>query len=76
MDRQIKKKIYEKLGAVWFQKVVFKVEDLKFKLIDKFFSNLGDWYCDKCDKKANKLCAKALDEEEKRELDLNIKGKK
>ena len=30
-----KKKLYEKLGAVWFQKVVFSVEKIKFKMCKK-----------------------------------------
>ena len=38
------KKIYEILGATWFQKIVFKAEDLKFKFIDKFCPNIYDWY--------------------------------
>lgn len=63
-----KKKLYEKLGAVWFQKVVFKVEDLKFKFIDKFCPNIGDWYNKQCDKKAEKLIAKVSDEEKKKDI--------
>lgn len=63
-----KKKLYEKFGAVWFQKVVFKVEDLKFKLIDKFCPNIGEWYSKKCDCKVRKLCSKTFDEEKRKEI--------
>lgn len=63
-----KKKLYEKLGAVWFQKVVFKVEDFKFKFIDRFCPNIGTWYNNQCDKKAEKLIAKTDDEEKKKDI--------
>lgn len=71
-----KKKIYEKLGACWFQKVVFKVEDLKFRLIDKFCPNLGDWYSKRCDHKVTKICSKIEDEEEKNKIRFKYNCKK
>jgi len=73
MDRE---KLYEKLGASWFQKVVFKVEKLKFKFIDKFCPNIGNWYFNICDKKANKLCLKAKTEEERTMIRLRYNYKK
>jgi hypothetical protein len=54
-----KEKIYVLLGALKFQKIVFIVEKLKFKLIDKIPSfiklndKLIDVYCNKNLKKAN-----------------------
>ena len=55
-----KEKLYRLLGASWFQKVVFKVEDLKFKFIDRFCPNIDNWYCNYCDKRVHKLCLKVL----------------
>ena len=71
-----KKKTYEKLGAVWFQKVVFKVEDIKFKLIDRVCPNIGNWYSNRCDKVANKLCSKSKDEKEKEQIRFKYNCKK
>lgn len=68
MDNCKKKKLYERLGALWFQKVVFKVEDLKFKFIDKFCPNIDKWYSKQCDKKVNKLCSKNISIEEKNKI--------
>ena len=71
-----KKKLYEKCGAIWFQKIVFKVERLKFKMIDKLCPNIGNWYDKQCDKKANKLCNKTDDEIEKNNIRLKYNYKK
>ena len=76
MDNSKKKVIYEKLGALWFQKVVFKVEDLKFKFIDKFCPNIGEWYSSRCDKKANELCLKEVDEEKRNAIRFEYNCKK
>ena len=73
MDR---KKICEKLGANQFQKIVFKVEDIKFKAIDKFFPNIDTWYSKRCDRRANKLCLRAKNEEEKKAIRLKYNYKK
>jgi len=69
-------KFYEKLGATWFQKVVFKVEDLKFKFIDKFCPNIDKWYDKKCDRKVEKICAKLDDEEEKAKVRFDFNCRK
>ena len=71
-----KEKMYKVLGASWFQKVVFKVEDLKFKFIDKFCPNIDSWYCNCCDKKVRKLCLKVESEEERERIRLNYNFKK
>lgn len=76
MDNSKKKKICEKLGAVWFQKVVFKVEDLKFKFIDRFCPNIDSWYSKQCDKKVVELCNKTGNEDEKKSIRFNYNCKK
>lgn len=76
MDNSKKKRMYEKFGALWFQKVVFKVEDLKFKFIDKFCPNIDEWYSGKCDKKANELCLKAKSDEERNAIRFEYNSKK
>lgn len=50
LSNKDKLKIYRILGAEKFQKVVFKAEDIKFKIIDKFFPNIINWYDKYCDK--------------------------
>lgn len=76
MDNSKKLKMYEKFGALWFQKVVFKVEDLKFKLIDKFCPNIDEWYSSRCDKKVNELCLKVKTEEERNAIRFEYNCKK
>ena len=71
-----KEKLYRLLGASWFQKVVFKVEDLKFKFIDRFCPNIDKWYCNYCDKRVHKLCLKVDSKEEKERIRLNYNFKK
>lgn len=67
-DLARKKKLYEKLGALKFQKVVFFAEKLKFKIIDKFFPNITLRFNNHCDKKVEKLCKKNISEEEKNNI--------
>lgn len=67
-DLKRKKILYEKLGALKFQKVVFYVEKLKFKLIDKFFPNIDSWFNKYCEKKITILCKKNISEEEKNNI--------
>lgn len=71
-----KEKLYRLLGASWFQKVVLKVEDLKFKFIDRFCPNIDKWYCNYCDKRVHKLCLKVDSKEEKERIRLNYNFKK
>lgn len=68
IDFKRKKQLYEKLGALKFQKIVFKVEKLKFKIIDKVCPNIYLKYNNWCDKKVNKLCSKNISEEEKNNI--------
>lgn len=63
-----KKKLYERLGALKFQKIVFIVEKLKFKIIDKFCPNIYIKYNNWCDKKVKKLCSKNISDEEKKQI--------
>lgn len=58
MKQETKMKIYRFFGAEIFQKVVFKVEELKYLVIDKFFPNINDWYEKVCDKRYNKIIKK------------------
>lgn len=50
LSNRQKKKIYQMLGAEQFQKVVFFVEDIRYKAIEKFFPNIKNWYEAACDK--------------------------
>ena len=69
-------KLYERLGAEKFQKIVFAVEKLKFKIIKKCFPNFIKWFDRRCDKQQKKLLAKAKSESEKNEIKRNIKFQK
>ena len=50
-----KLKIYRLLGAEQFQKIVFKIEELKYKVIEKILPNINEWYEKQCDKKYKKI---------------------
>ena len=65
-----KKKIElcEKLGANKFQKVVFKVEELKYKVIKKLFPRYIEWYDKLCDRKKKKELKKATTKEEQKKI--------
>ena len=65
-DYQKKIKQCEKLGALQFQKVVFKVEDIKFKVLKKIWPNFLVFYDKQCDKKKRKLLKKAQTNEQKK----------
>lgn len=54
MKTEEKLKIYRILGAEKFQKVVFLVEDIKYKIIDRFSPNITDWYNKKIEEKYHK----------------------
>lgn len=62
-----KKKLYEFLGAKWFQKVVLGLEKLKFKVIDKVFPNnkLYNIFEKIIDKNKNRSLKKVINEEQK-----------
>lgn len=68
IDFKKKKNLYKKLGALKFQKVVFVVEKLKFKVIDKICPNIYVLFNKQCDKKVKKLCSKNISEEEKNNI--------
>ena len=61
-----KKKLstYEKLGAIKFQKVVFGVERVKFKIIKKLFPNFIKYYDKYCDFIKKSALKKASSKEE------------
>ncbi len=61
-------KRYEQLGAVRFQKVVFAVERIKFKVIKKLFPNFIMHYDRICDRKKRRLLRKSKTEQERRQI--------
>ena len=67
-DYQKKIKQCEKLGALQFQKVVFKVEDIKFKVLKKLWPNFLVFYDKQCDKKKRKLLKKAKTEDDRKRI--------
>lgn len=68
VDYKKKIKQCEKLGATTFQKVVFKVEEIKFKAIKKFFPKYLEWYDKFCDKFRDKKLKKATTELERKTI--------
>lgn len=71
-----KLKIYELLGAVKFQKVVFKVEELKFKIIKKIFPNFISYYDKYCDFRKKRMIKRAKTEDEIKDIQRRIKFSK
>lgn len=76
IDYKKKVKICEYLGANKFQKLVFKTEELKYKIIKKFFPKYIEW-CDKLyDRSRDKELQKATTpEQHKRIIDYYRKQK-
>ncbi len=60
--------LYERLGAVKFQKVVLGVEKLKFKIIKKFFPNFIQHYDNYCDRQQRRALKRAKTDEERQEI--------
>ena len=67
---QIKRriKLSEKLGAVKFQKVVFQVEKIKFKVIKTLCPNFLKYYDSYCDYSKKKQLEKAKTDRQKKEI--------
>jgi len=63
-DQKIR--LYEKLGAVKFQKVVFKVEELKFKVLKKICPNFIKYFDKFTDFRLKKSLKKAKNEKERK----------
>lgn len=63
-----KLKIYKLLGAEEFQKVVFAVEKIKFKILKKLCPNFIKYFDKYCDRKKRKELKKALSDEERRAI--------
>ena len=74
LDRKIK--IYEKLGALQFQKVVFKLEKIKFSIINKYFPNYIKFTDKILDFKARSRLRKAKTEDEKTKIKKLIRYSK
>lgn len=68
VDYKKKIDLCEKLGASKFQKVVFKVEELKYKAIKTFFPRYIEWYDKLCDRKKKKELKKAKTKEEQKKI--------
>ena len=68
VDYKKKIELCEKLGANKFQKVVFKVEELKYKVIKKLFPRYIEWYDKLCDRKKKKELKKAKTKEEQKKI--------
>ena len=76
MEREeYKKKLkrYEKLGALKFQKVVFLVEQAKFKIIKKCFPNFIHHFDKYCDWKKKTALKRAKTEKEQKQIIENTK---
>ena len=58
----------EKLGAKKFRKLVFKVEDLKFKIIKKLCPRYIEWYDKLCDRKRDKQLKNVKTPEERKRI--------
>lgn len=69
-------KLYEKLGALKFQKVVFKVEEIKFKIIKKLFPNFIKYFDKYCDFKQKQALKRAKTDKEKEKIKRNVKFSK
>ncbi len=69
-------KLYERLGALKFQKVVFKVEKIKFAIIKRCFPNFIKHFDKYCDFKKKRALKRAKTEEEKEAIKRNIKFSK
>jgi len=54
MKYKTKMKIYRFLGADYFQKLVFKVEKIKYKILDKYSLEVIKWYESMCDQEYEK----------------------
>ena len=68
-------RINEILGAKIFQKYVFKIEDLKYKIIDLFFKDAEKNYEKKLRLTLDKELSKTQNDEEKSELIRNYQNK-
>ena len=74
IDKKIKQ--YEKFGILEFQKFVFKVEKVKFKLLKKICPNFIEHYDKYCDRFKKKAIKKAETEEEIKRIKEYCKMKK
>lgn len=68
VDYKKKIELCEKLGANKFQKVVFKVEELKYKFIKTFIPHYIEWYDKLCDWQRKKSLKKATTPEERKQI--------
>lgn len=69
-------KFYERLGALKFQKVVFKVEEIKFKIIKKLFPNFIKYFDKYCNYKQRRALKRTKTDKERQTIKDNIKFSK
>lgn len=69
-------KLYERLGAVKFQKFVFAIERAKFKIIKKAFPKFLIHFDKYCDKKKRKEIKKAKSKEDIKRINKKYKNMK
>ncbi|MBQ3020924.1 MAG: hypothetical protein IJD92_01710 [Bacilli bacterium] len=60
--------LYKLLGAEHFQKIVFKVEKLKYYILDKLFPNIEKWYFKECDRKRDNKLKRCKSDKEKQNI--------
>lgn len=65
-DKKIE--LCKKLGADRFQKFVLKIEELKYKFLNKYFPGYINWYDKLCDKKRSKELKKAKTSDERKRI--------
>lgn len=68
VDYKKKIKLCEKLGANKFQKVVFKVEEIKYKTIKKIFPRYIEWYDKFCDWQRKRQLSKAENDDQRKQI--------
>ena len=68
--------VYTLFGAKKFQKVVFKIERIKYFIIEKFFPNIEKKYSNHLDKIMKKRLKKAKTEEQCKEIIENVRNSK
>lgn len=61
-------RINELLGAKIFQKFVFKIENVKYDIIEKWMPNIDRKHSERCEKLLNKRLLNSTTEEEKKQL--------
>ena len=75
-DYKKQEELCKKLGAEKFQKVVFKVENIKYKLLKKMWPNFIVYFDKRCDKQKQRQLKKAKTEEERKKIIEDCRNRK